>query len=65
MKNAKDENLMKSTHERKYDAGTLQNSRGSRKTKIKIFEKIYVGAPRGILQNNVTTWECHVKVKMK
>ena len=65
VKNAKDENHVKSTHERKFNTGTLQNPRRSRKTKIKIFEKIYVVEPREILQNNVTTWECHVKVKMK
>ena len=64
MKNAKDENYMKSTHERKYNERRLQNSRGSRKTEIKIFKKIYMVEPREILQNNVTTWDCHVKVKV-
>ena len=64
MKNEKDEKYMKSTHERKYNARRLRSSPGSIKTEIKIFKKIYVAAPREILQNNVTTWECHVKVKV-
>ena len=33
--------------------------------RLKVQNQIYVEAPRKILQNNVTTWKLHVKVKSR